>query len=284
MRRILVTGGEGMIGKELRDLLHDQEEKGEQLDITILDIKNEDDIRDFEVCKALCEDMDEVYHLFGVKGSPKMTNERPVDFMLPMLQGDVNMIRAAHERGVKKFLYTSSIAVENPVDDKYPAWAKQTAETLIEAMRIQYPNGTKWAIVRPANVYGKYDNFENPNAMVITSLISKAINQDSLDVWGDGTQIRDFIHAKDVARGMIKAMEEMPDYPVNLCSGQGITIFTLARIISQEFNKEIVWDKDKPTGTQVRVMKPNWPAFQPEIDIEDGLKEVCEYVRTIENN
>ncbi len=266
-KKVLVTGSEGMIGKELKILL---KERGAL--IREADIKKEFDLRDYEVCEHFCTDIDYVFHLAGIKGSPKKTTERPYDFMCPMLQFDTNMIRAAIESKVKRFLYTSSIAVENMETDFYPAWAKKTAENLIESARIQ-KFGTKFCIVRPANVYGRFDNINNPDSMVIASLIRKSLNDSFLEVWGDGSQVRDFINAKDVARGMIQAMEEMPKKPVNLCSGQGVKISTIAEFIAKQCGKKVKYDTTKPIGAKRRVMNLNWD-FKPEINIIDGIKEV----------
>jgi len=224
-KKVLVTGGKGMIGKELVEQL-------DQLgaNVLIADLPRAD-MAVYSHCLQACVNQEIVFHLVGVKGSPKMTKEKPADFMLPMLQCDTNMIRAAYECGVKQFLYTSSIAVLNPQTDVYPAWAKQTAEKLIEAMRIQYTKGTQYCIVRPANVYGRFDNFDNPNAMVVTSLIKKALENKEFEVWGDGSEERDVVNAKDVARGMIMAIEHMPQDPVNLCSN------TATQIIQIHFTK-----------------------------------------------
>src|SRR3990167_7059985 len=187
-KRVLVTGSEGMIGKEL--VLQLRELKCKVYTCDIVGKPNiTTDLRYFEECETIVNNVDCVFHLAGIKGSPKMTNEKPADFM-KMLQFDANMIYASQGK-IKRFLYTSSIAVEHPETDKYPAWAKMTGEKLIEAMRIQYPvkyginspdkkYGTQWCIVRPANVYGRFDNFDNPNAMVVTSFISKMMKNRKL--------------------------------------------------------------------------------------------------------
>lgn len=271
-KKILITGGLGMIGTELVLIL-----KKEGSLLRIADLKMGNDLRDFNICLNLCNGIDEVYHLAGIKGNPRKTKEQPVDFMGPMLQFDTNMIIAAQAMGVKKFLYTSSIAVEHPESDLYPAWAKQTAEKLIDAMRIQYPTGTQYFIARPANVYGRYDNFNNPDAMVVTSLINKAIRDKKIELYGNGETIRDFIYAKDVALGMISVMENSIMTPQNLCSGKGISIKELAEIIAKELNIKISYIKsDLPVGDKCRVMvKPNW--FNPKIKIKDGIKEVIEW-------
>ena len=275
MKTILVTGGLGMIGRELVELL----EKDKNNIVCVADLKDGDDLTSYEQCKTLCVGTEEVYHLVGVKGNPKMTKERPLDFMFPMLQCDTNMIRAAIECGVKKFLYTSSIAVENPESDKYPAWAKMTGETLLEAAKIQHPE-FKSVIVRPANVYGRFDNFDNPNAMVVTKLINEALKNKKLILDNEGSnQYRDFINAKDVARGMILAMEEMPAYPVNLCSGDIWSINNLVLEIKENLNCKVEYaDLGMTLGPRIKPMTINWN-FKPQISLREGIKEVCEWVK-----
>lgn len=277
-KKVLVTGSEGLIGKELVILLEELGAEIYHFDLKgsrPLDVTNKKEVEEtFEFYKP-----DYVFNLFGIKGNPKKTKERPVDFMGSMLQGDTNIILAAQKHGVKKMLYTSSIAVENPESDKYPAWAKMTAETLIEAMRIQYPNGTKYCIVRPANVFGRFDDFNNPDAMVITSFINKMMKNKKLILDRKGSeQIRDFINAKDVARGMIQAIEQMPEYPVNLCNGKGVKIKNLVKIIADEIkNVELEYtDLILTLGPNKKVMKINWN-FKPEIELNEGIKEIIEW-------
>ena len=179
------------------------------------------------------------------------------------------------EWGVKKLLYTSSIAVEFPEDDKYPAWAKKTGEMLIEASRIQNSNGTQFVIVRPSNVYGRYDNLKRDNLMVVSSLIKQALTKDKLLIDINGAkQTRDLINARDVARGMIKAMNEMPNYPVNLCSGEETSIKEIVDVIHSCSRCEVKYgDFNLTLGPNKKVMKPNWD-FKPEINLLEGIREV----------
>ena len=285
-KKVLCTGSEGLIGKELVIQL---EELGANVIKTDIKLDRLEDLRNYHFCLGLIsggttkDKVDYIFHLAGIKGNPKMTKERPVDFMGPMLQFDTNMILAAQENKVKKFLYTSSIAVENPQTDRFPACAKKTAEELIEAMRVQYPQGTEYCIVRPANVYGRFDNFETQDAMVITSLISRAtdVRVNSINIWGDGSHIRDFINAKDVARGMIETMENMPFESVHLCSGKGITIKQIAEIISKHTNKPIKYlPVPNLLGDKSRVMRPSHKFFDTQITLEDGIKEAIDYVKS----
>lgn len=275
-KNILVTGSEGLIGKELVELLEKEDAK-----VVGADLKLGDDLTYFDKCLAVCKGIDYVFHLAGIKGSPKRTTEKPADFFVPMVQFNTNMLEAARRKGVERFLYTSSIAVLNQHTDKYPAWAKMTAEKQIEAYRIQYPSGMKCCIVRPANVYGRYDNFNVEYAMVVTDLIRKAA-KGRLEVWGDGTQIRDFVNAKDVARGMLLVMEKMPEEPINLGSGKGYRINRVAKIISDSFNTPITYDESKPSGGKRRVMdisKAKELGFIPKVELEEGIIETIDYFK-----
>ena len=276
-RKVLVTGSEGLIGRELVIQLKELGAKILHFDVKVLESNNVVDIR---MANRRFEDFkpEYVFNLFGVKGNPKMTKERPVDFMYPMLVGDANIIMVAQMNGVKRFLYTSSIAVENPESDKYPAWAKMTAETLIEAMRIQYPKGTEYCIVRPANVYGSED-LSRENLMVVSSLIKQSLTGKILVDKKGLEQTRDLIHAKDVAKGMIKAMEEMPKHPVNLCSGKESKIKDILTEICKNIEVDVVYKNlNLVLGPDKKVMKN--PYIKPQISLEEGIKEIIQYEQT----
>lgn len=270
-KRVLVTGSKGMIGTVLEKMLI---EKGAK--VFGIDKNLGVDLTSSLMCELMIQTTrpDYIFHLAGIKGNPKMTKERPVDFMCPMLQFDTNMILYSQLYNVKRFLYTSSIAVENMKSDFYPAWAKMTAENLIKAMRVQYPEGTKYCIVRPANVYGSED-LHKDNLMVVSSLIKSGLKNSKLILDKKGsTQIRDIIHARDVARGMIKAMEELPKEPVNLCSGKGTSIKEIAEYIAEELDIYIEYKNlNLVLGPQKKVMKK--PYIKPIVKLKDGIKEVC---------
>ena len=145
-KNVLVSGGNGMIGKRLVELLKD---KG--ANVHIADLPN--DLRDRKTCKEVCEGMDYVFHLAGIKGSPQRTMEQPASFSVPMIQFNANMIEAAYNADVEWFLYTSSVGVYHPAEvfkeddvwktfpsefDWHPGWAKRMGELQAEAYQIQY--------------------------------------------------------------------------------------------------------------------------------------------------
>ena len=287
-KNVLVTGGNGMIGRHLVELLYDTT----SANIMVADLPNVD-LRDRKDCKAVCEGQDIVFHLAGIKGSPQRCMESPASFSVPMIQFNANMIEAAYNADVEWFLYTSSVGVYHPTDvfveddvwktfpsenDWYAGWAKRIGEMNVQAYMKEH-NWNKCSIVRPANVYGPNDNFEEWS-MVVPSLIKKAHENDVLEVWGDGSPIRDLIYSEDVARGMLHMVENEVIEPVNLGSGMGVTIKEIAEVIAKYFDKEIVWDTTKPMGDMKRLMsmkRAESYGFKPKVDLKSGLEKTINW-------
>ncbi len=302
-KKVLVTGGTGLIGRPLLDMLISEEanvtcvslDKPSDLNKKINFVKA--DLRIFDNCLKICKGQDLVFNLVGVKGSPKMCKEKPASFYVPTIMFSINMMEAARQANVERYLFTSSIGVYHPADifneddvwstfpsenDRIPGWAKRVGELQAEAYEIQY----KWdkiSIVRPANVYGPFDNFNPDNAMVIPSLINRAIGGERpLTVWGDGSPIRDFIYSSDVASGMIKVMETGYNKPINLGSGDGVTIKEIAETISELMPDqcEIIWDTSKPLGDKKRIMNTSRAeslGIKPKISLREGIKKTIEW-------
>ena len=301
--KVLVTGGTGMIGRYLVDKLLER-----NCDVTIASLDSPDglpenvefmrmDLTILDNCLKACAGQDYVFNLIGIKGSPKMSRERPASFMVPMLMFNTAMMEAAVRSKVKWYLYTSSVGVYHPADvfreddvwktfpsenDKHPGWAKRIGELQAEAYSIQH-GLNNFSIVRPANVYGKWDNFDPANAMVIPSLINRIVSGESpLTVWGDGTPVRDFIYAGDCADGMIHMVENGVTEPVNLGSGSGVSIKEIAETIRDCFDATvgIDWDTTKPKGDALRIMdttRAEGYGFKCSTTIADGVRATIEW-------
>jgi GDP-L-fucose synthase len=303
-KKVLVTGGTGLIGRPLVEMLVAQ---GAKVTVVSLDDPSrapkgvtftQADLREFSNCLEICKDQEIVFQLAGVKGSPAMTAKRPASFFVPTITFSINMMEAARRAGVERYLFTSSVGVYEPADvfyedavwstfpspnDRFAGWAKRMGELQAEAYKIEY-NWDKISIVRPANVYGSYDNFDPANAMVIPSLIHRAMSGESpLSVWGDGSPIRDFIHATDVAAGMMLAVEKGINEPINLGSGTGVTIKQIAEIVAANVpngSVKIEWDITKPKGDAKRLMdmtRASSYGFKPAVSIEEGIKETIKW-------
>ncbi len=306
-KKILVTGGTGLVGRPLTDMLVNA---GAKVTIVSLDHPSRApkgvkfvraDLREFSNCLTVCKGKDIVFHLAGIKGSPAMTAKQPASFFVPTITFNTNMMEAARRMDVSRYLYTSTVGVYAPAqvfheddvwktfpseNDRFAGWAKRMGELQAEGYKIEY-GWDKISIVRPANIYGPFDNFDPKTSMVIPSLIYRVLSgENPLTVWGDGSPIRDFIYSKDVALGMMLAVEKGVNVPVNLGSGTGISIRQLAESVAKLAPNgpvKIVWDKDKPKGDAKRLMDmkraKNLLGFKPQYSLEQGIKETIEWYK-----
>ena len=304
-KKVLVTGGTGMIGTELVRLLL---EKGAHVRVASLDDPSRaskdvefmrGNLMEWEFCKQVTRGMDYVFHLAGIKGSVGIGRAKAASFFVPHLLMNTLMMEASRQAPVERYLYTSSIAVYHPSEvfvedkawdgpphptDKYAAWAKRMGELQAEAYKIEY-DWDKIAIVRPANVYGPYDNFDPKTAMVVPALISRvASGENPLVVWGDGSPVRDFIYARDCAEGMVLALEKGANCtPINLGSGVGTSIRELVEAILDCFDTppEVIWDASKPSGQSIRMMDitraKEMVGFNPLTTLQQGIKETVDW-------
>ena len=305
-KKVLVAGGSGLIGKQLLKLL-----LKENAEVYVADKRNFDksfsekvtfnevDLTHYDNCISVCSDMDYVFNLLCIKGSPKAVKEMPVNYFDAMLLFNTNLLRAAHKCKVKKYLYTSSVGVYNPSEilyeddvwktfpsenDRFAGWVKRMGELQTQAYKIQY-GWNDISIVRPTNTYGPYDDFDSDKATVVASLIKKICSsEDSVSIWGDGSSIRDFMYSEDVARGMMLVMEKSPgpNTPVNLGSGIGCSIRELVNVIMKVLKKdiEIVWDTEMPAGDNIRVLdisRAKSLGFEQTISLEEGITKTVDW-------
>lgn len=301
-KKVLVTGGTGMIGQEVVGLLL---QKGANVKVVSNDDKSrlkhdvefvKADLREFENCKQITKGVDVVFNMIGVKGSPLMTQKNPASFFVPMLQFDTNMMEAARLNDVGWYLFTSSVGVygnfESPEDDVwkgfpspndwFAGWAKRMGELQRDAYVKQY-GWDRVSIIRPANVFGKYDNFDKETGMVIPSLISRIESGETpISIWGDGTSVRDFIYAKDVAKICLFLVENGITQPVNAGTGKGVSIAELVELILKHTKNKppVVWDTTKPSGDKRRVLNTerlNSLGFTEYTDFSKSIEEVVEW-------
>jgi len=296
-RNCLITGGTGMIGREIAILLANAGANVRVVSLDKLRIHDKvdhvyGDLTDFNFCKEQTKDMDSVFHVAGIKGSIKVTVENPASFFVPLLMFNTNVLEASRINKVPKLVYTSSIGAysaaevfieseeedQKPPMDMYPGWAKRMAEMQIQAYRTQY--GLKnYSIVRPCNVYGPGDNFDPKNAMVIPTLMSRINNgEDPVKVWGDGSAIRDFAYTRDVAEGTILALHHgTGGRYLNLGSGLGVSIKELIETLHSFLDFNYEFDTTKPSGFPRRIMDISLAKemidYNPTTTLRDGLEE-----------
>jgi GDP-L-fucose synthase len=299
-KKCLVTGGTGLIGRQVVEILCDA---GADVTIVSLDKISIDsranyiygDLSYFSKVEKITSDKDYVFHIAGIKGSVKVTKEKPASFFVPLLMMNTNILEACRINEVEKAVYTSSVGAYSSAEvfkedenltgepmDMFPGWAKRMAEKQVEAYAIQY--GMKnIAIVRPANIYGPGDNFDPENAMVIPTIMQRIYRKENpVVIWGDGSAIRDFAYSKDVAEGIIQALYYGTDGKfVNLGSGYGVSIKELVETLHSFLDFNYEFDISKPSGFPKRVMDislaEKMVCYSPSTSLVDGLKETWEW-------
>jgi len=298
---VLVTGGTGMIGRQIVDLLCDAGAQVRSVSLDRLETNPKadyvhGDLTSFDLCRDVTRDVDFVFHVAGIKGSAKVSSTMPASHFVPTLMFNTNVLEACRANKVKKAVYTSSIGayasaevfregepgdfVDSPMD--LAGWAKRMAELQVHAYRVQYGIDT-FSVVRPSNVYGPGDNFDPENAMVVGSLVARIANgEDPVVVWGDGSAVRDLVFSRDVAEGIILALHHgTGGRYVNLGSGTGHSIRELVETLRSFLDFNYVFDTTKPSGFPRRAMDISLARsmvdYNPTTSLADGLKQTWDW-------
>jgi len=309
-KNILVTGGTGMIGSHLVELLLEKNanvrivahkrEIPPELEDRGLDVVS-GDLTEKKFVEESVKGMDYIFHLAAYTGGLGRTSTHPASTLTPNLIMDGNVLECAKNEGIERFLYASCTCVY-PNDEKTLeeedawkgnppeihasySWSKRMGERQAIAYHKEY--GMNIAIVRPSNSYGPRDSDDLETAHALGSLIMKAINKmDPFVIWGDGNPIREYIYARDAAKGMLLAMENYcVGDPINLASGEFVSISELARKILKLTNTspEIKFDKEKPSGQKRRVLSNKKAkekiGFVAETSLDAGIEETIKWYK-----
>jgi len=299
-RNVLVTGGTGLIGRQVVNILCNA---NAHVKIVSLDKLNVDeralhiygDLTDFELCKEVTKDMDFVFHLAGVQGTVQTSSSKLASHFVPILMVNTNILEAARINKINKLVYTSTIGayedreILKESDYKiestpmsFAGWAKRMAELQVYAYKIQHGIDT-YSIVRLSNIYGPGDNFNPETAMVIPALMYRIFNgENPLRVWGDGTAVRDFLYSRDSAEGILLALHygTAGDF-VNIASGKGHSIRDVVTALQSLIDFDYSFDETKPSGASVRIMDISKArellGFIPSTDLTTGLRNTWEW-------
>ncbi len=296
-KRVVVTGGAGFLGQAVVEAL---EARGAS-DIFIPRSQTHD-LRDRRAIERLFDDArpDVILHLAAVVGGIGANRDNPGRFFYENLIMGAELLEVSRIRGIEKFVTVGTICAypkhtpvpfrEEALWDGYPeetnapyGVAKKALLVQGQAYREQY--GMNIVYLLPVNLYGPRDNFDLQTSHVIPALIRKCIEArdagvDVLDVWGDGSPSREFLHVRDAAEGILLAAESYDDPdPVNLGTGREITILDLVGLITEAtgFEGTINWQTDKPNGQPRRCLSTDRArerfGFEAGISLEDGIRE-----------
>lgn len=311
-KRVLVTGGTGFIGSHTVEMLLalgakvrviDNLENGDLGNLS--GVKDniefiEGDLRNFNNCLKSVQGMDVVINIAAKVGGIEFNRLHPATMFYDNILINTNMLEAARQSDVERFLVVSSacvyprhckiptpetegfVGVPEPTNDGY-GWAKRMAEVQAEAYHREF--NMKVGIVRPYNAYGPRDHFDTEKGHVIAALIKRIFNgENPLVVWGDGEQSRAFLYVSDFVRGLLMAIEKYPvPDPLNLGTYEEVKIKDLVKLIIKHSGKKVdaVFDISKPSGQPRRncdVGKAREKiGFETKVGLEEGIKKTIKW-------
>ena len=241
-------------------------------------------------------------------GGISLNNNYPVEFLSENIRIQTNLMDAAHNAKVERFVFLASSCVypkssPQPIKEEYVltgalestnsayAIAKLAGLELIKAYRKEF--GHRWISVMPTNLYGPNDNFDLESSHVFPALIRKFIeakksNAGTINLWGTGKPRREFLHVNDLAKAIIVCLDNYDaDQQINIGTGIDLTIVELAEKIAKNigFIGSINWDMDREDGTPQKVLdiqKITNLGWKPTINLDQGIELTVEWY--LENN
>jgi GDP-L-fucose synthase len=295
-RRVMVTGGNGFLGKVVVRKLRDRGVDVFIADLDRYDLRRLDDIR-----RALSDSRPQmVIHLAARVGGIGANQEHPAEFFYDNLMMGAPLLHESYVAGVEKFVALGTICCypkltpvpfrEENLWDGYPeetnapyGMAKKMLLVQSQAYRQQY--GFNSIFLMPVNLYGPGDNFDPANSHVMPALIKKCVDakrngEDHITVWGDGSPTREFLYVEDAAEGILLAAERYDESePVNLGSAFEISIKDLVELIARlaGFSGKILFDHTKPNGQPRRKLDTSRAkarlGFQSRVPFDEGLRQ-----------
>jgi len=293
--KILITGGSGLVGNALTNLLRINKFKN------VFSVRSKDcNLINLQEVKRLMKSVkpDYVFHLaarvHGLGGNSKYKS----DILFENTLINTHLIEESRKIGVKKIVAMGSGCVypelnneelferdifngsPHSSEDSY-AHSKRLMLAHLNAAREQY--GLASAFVISGNLYGPHDSFNIEDGHVIPSLIAKfhraKLNSQAVKVWGSGIAIRDFTHAIDMASALLTIMINF-EGEINAGSGFRHKIKDIVDCLKKHTNVKVEWDKEKPDGQLVRFYnldKLFSIGFNPKISLEKGVIETYEW-------
>ena len=268
----------------------------------LADNKERANLLDYERARTAVKGSEIVMDCAGVTGGVGLAVDDPTAFVGSNAVLGANVLEACYKEGVARVGFLSSTVVYPPLprpvkeddldmrSEPYPlyfgiAWVKRFLEKLCEFYykKVHLNIG----LIRPSGAYGMFDNFDESTSHVLPALITRAFREKKRFVlWGDGTDVRDLVHAHDVVRGLVRAVILRPDAtPINIASGRPVTTFELAKMVLEAVGSKarIELDTSKPTALHSRtvdITKARMElGYEPTVKLEDGIKDTVEWFR-----
>ena len=299
-KKIYIAGHKGMVGSAVWRALEARGYKN------VLGCSKQDlDLRNqYQVNHFFQKEQPEiVIDAAALVGGIMANKNNPYPFIMDNLQIQMNLMDAAHQNKVEKFIFLGSSCIypkeaPQPLKEEYLltapleptnewyAIAKIAGVKTIEAIRKQY--NKDFVSLMPTNLYGIRDNFDLQTSHVLPAMIRKfheAKNNKHAPVklWGTGNPKREFLFVDDLAEAIIFVMEnKLEESLYNVGSGEDLSLKEVALRVQKIIGHqgEIIWDISKPDGTPRKVMevsKLKNLGWSPKISLEQGIEETYQW-------
>ncbi len=314
-KKVLVTGGAGFIGSYLTELLveagakvtvADNLKRGSKAHIkSVLSdvLLKTGDLTDYSNCVKACAGQQVVLNLAAKVTGIEYNRFHMAEMFEENMKLQMNVLHAASEKKIKRFLQISTACIY-PSDAKVPTPESEgergapeltnegygLAKLMGEKLAKYYTAEHKMEVVigRPFNAYGPRDHFDEATSHVIPAIMKRVLDGDNpVTIWGTGNQSRAFVHAKDVARGMMLLAEKAPAaQPINIGHDGEITIKKLFEVICEVIGRhpKAYFDTSKPDGYARRsadtTLLKKYTGFVPSVPLKDGIREMLEWFQS----
>jgi nucleoside-diphosphate-sugar epimerase len=303
--KALVTGGGGFIGSHLVDLL-----LKEGWQVRILDNFStgspgnllycggeidviEGDIRDKTLCESSCRDVDAVFHLAGMAS----VGDSVADPLLAHevnLTGTLNMLLAARDAGVRRFVFSSSTSVygnadtvptkESQIIAPLSPYASQKATGEFYCKNFHALYGLETVILRYFNVFGPRQSATSGYAAAIPKFVQASVNHTTPIIYGDGQQTRDFVYAGNVALANLRAAqaEGVGGQAFNIAGGNSISLLDLLAELRHVTGSALIPDFQPARAGDVRHSRADITkakallGYEPEVSFAEGIRRTVE--------
>jgi len=294
-KRAWVNGHRGMVGSALVRRLESEDCKILKSTSDELDLRRQSDVEAWmEVQKP-----DAIFLCAATVGGILANETRPAEFIYDNMMIETNVIHGAWRTGVEKLLFMGSACIypreapqpmpedcllTGPLEptNEWSAIAKIAGIKLCQAYRKQF--GADFISAQPNNLYGPGDNFDLVSSHVVPALIrkaheAKAEGRDSMEIWGSGNPMREFLYVADIADALVFLMKRFSgDMQMNVGWGREISIRQLAETIGRivGFEGKLVFDASKPDGTPRKLLdttRLSGLGWKATTSLEEGLEK-----------
>jgi GDP-L-fucose synthase len=306
-KRVVVTGGAGFLGSFVVEKLRQRDCK------TVVVPRSKDyDLRDRDAIVRLFREArpDLIIHLAATVGGIGANQANPGRFFYDNAIMGIQLMECARQFGLEKFVAVGTVCAYpkfTPVpfkeDDLWNGYPEETNAPyglakkmlLVQAQAYRAEYGFNAIYLLPVNLYGPGDKFDLETSHVIPAIIRKCVEAKQtgaaeIVLWGDGSPTREFLYVEDAAEAVLLATERYnAEQPVNLGSGDEISIQNLAQLITQEigYTGRISWDASKPNGQPRRCLDVSRAtellSFRPRHTLREGIRKTVAWYLTQRN-